>query len=443
MNRTADWALSLAPHIERRMELSPTLRINERVRAMWADGQEVYHLGFGESRFPVHPKLAQALRENVHHKSYVAAQGIPELREAVADFYTKHFHLPTTPDRVMVGPGSKALLYTLLTVLQGDLLLPTPSWVSYEPQARILGKPVRRIPAIPQEDHALKIDALRHTVATSEQEQHILLLNSPNNPTGQMMGADLVNQLARFCRQEQVTVISDEIYGLAGHGDVLHHSMARAFPEGTVVLGSLSKHLSLGGWRLGVAVAPEGPAGQQLIQALRMVAGELWSCVAAPIQYAAVTAYRDDPEILAYIQECTRIHALRTRYLWQQLTALGIRCSQPRGGFYLFINLDRWAPQLAVRGIRTSTQLAEHLLEHYRLATLPGEAFGTPAPEMSLRLSTSYLDMESDDQALALLELFRSGMDPQHILQEHHPSMNQAIEQFRRFVLDLDSVPLP
>jgi aspartate/methionine/tyrosine aminotransferase len=426
--------LALSPHIGGHLTLSPTLRINEKVKEMWAAGQEVYHLGFGESRFPVHPRIAQALQENVHHKSYLPAQGIPELRERIADFYTKHFHVPTTPDRVMVGPGSKALIYALLSVLDGDLILPTPSWVSYEPQARLLGKPVRRIPSSPATGHALTVHALDQTVKPSEQSQHILLVNSPNNPTGQMFSPAFVSELAAYCRAEQIVVLSDEIYGLTGHGRVAHHSMARAYPEGTVVLGGLSKHLSLGGWRVGVAVLPEGPAGERLMTALRMLAGELWSCVAAPIQHAAVVAYSEEPEIQEYIRECARIHALRTHYLWEKLTELDIPCAEPSGGFYLFANFDQWQRQLAARGIHTSGALAEYLLEEFQIATLPGEAFGTPPNELSLRLSSSYVDMETDAKAQAILEAFRSGMDGETLMATRHPAMNEAIRRFRRFI---------
>jgi len=198
----------------------------------------VYHLGFGESRFPVHPKIAEALRKNAYQHSYLPSQGLKELREAIADFYDARFKIPARPDQIMIGPGSKSLIYVLLQALDGELLLPTPSWVSYQPQAHLVGKRVNWIPASPADGYRLTLDAL---VATIDRTRHdwgnpeILLLNSPNNPTGQMLDLALQEEIADYARQEGLAIISDEIYGLVEHGHKRHRSIARHYPEGTVV----------------------------------------------------------------------------------------------------------------------------------------------------------------------------------------------------------------
>lgn len=418
---------------------SPTLHINERVKEMWAAGQDVFHLGFGESRFPVHPKLRAALAENAHRKSYLAGQGLAELRQAIARFYTARLDLPgpaIDPRQVIVGPGSKALIYALLLALDGQLFLPTPSWVSYLPQARLAMKAVHQIPASPADGYALTVENLAATVAASGASTKVLIINSPNNPTGRMFDADFLHELAVYCRSEGIIVISDEIYALVPHGGNKHVSIAHFYPEGTVVLGGLSKHLSLGGWRLGIGIVPNHAGGKQLMSALYSIASEIWSTPAAPVQYAAVLAYGEDEEISAYVDECTRIHTVRTEHLWAWLTELGIDCPQPQGGFYLFPNFDRWREPLARKGVHTSDDLATHLLETYQLATLPGTAFGAPAQDLSLRLSTSYLDMESDAQADALLAAFRADPAPSTFMDAPHPAMAEAIDRFRRFVSD-------
>lgn len=423
-------------------EPSPTLAINEKVNALWAAGEEVYHLGFGESRFPVHPALAAALAANAHRTAYLPAQGLPALRQAVAAFYGRHFGLDAAADRVLIGPGSKPLIYALIQALDGDLILPTPSWVSYRPHALMAGKRVFWAPASPADGYELDLEALETTVRAARAaggDPRLLVLNSPSNPTGRMLPPGLVAEIAEFCRRQGLFIIADEIYALTAHGHLPHRSLACDYPEGTAVLGGLSKHLSLGGWRLGVAVLPSDHAAKGLLDAARTVAAEVWSSPSAPVQHAAVLAYSGDPGIEDYIQTCTHLHALRTQHLWQGLVGLGIACPRPDGAFYVFANFDRWRPALAARGIMDSVGLANHLLDAYHLATLPGSAFGAPASDLSLRLSSSYLDMETEAKAVQILAAHESGLSPDELLRRHHPATSAALAQFRRFVAGLES----
>ncbi|MEM7130368.1 MAG: aminotransferase class I/II-fold pyridoxal phosphate-dependent enzyme [Chloroflexota bacterium] len=429
--------MKLSPMLAERLQPSATLLINEKVNQLWSEGKTVYHLGFGESRMPVHPKLLTALAENAHQKSYLAGQGLLELREAIGGFYSRNMGIPATSKQIMVGPGSKSLIYALQLAMDAELILPTPSWVSYAPQAELLGRPVRYIPGSIKDHYALTVDALEQTLAEASDKPKILLLNSPNNPSGQMLSESLLRDLAAYCREKQITVLSDEIYGMTAHGSKPHVSIAQFYPEGTVVLGGLSKHLSLGGWRLGVAVLPDTDEGDLLMQALRVIASETWSSPTAPIQYAAIAAYEHDPEITQYIADCTQLHGIRTRHLWSWLTELGIDCTEPECGFYMVANFDRWREPLAQKGVQTSTDLANYLLEEYQIATLPGTSFGIPAGELSLRLATSYLDMETDEKADAMMRAFRSGLDHEELTKKHLPMMNGALELFADFIQSL------
>lgn len=425
---------NLSASLVRELKPSPTLYINERVTEMWAEGKTVYHLGFGESRFPVHPKIQEALRANVHQKSYLAGQGLPGLRTAAAGFYSRHMDMAIAPQQIIAGPGSKSLIYALQMALDAELILPTPSWVSYAPQAHLLNKPVHMVPASPEDNYRLHLDALDDVLRHVESANKMLLITSPNNPTGQMYRPDELQALAAYCRENDVIVISDEIYGLVPHEHTEHVSIARYYPEGTVVLSGLSKHLSLGGWRLGIAILPDHEAGRRLMMAMRVVAGEIWSTPTGPVQYAGITAFGEDPELEAYIQECTRIHDIRTQYIWRHLAALGVAGARPDGAFYMFPNFDRWREALAARGVHTSTELAEHLLDEYQLAALPGTAFNTPAQDLSLRLASSYLDMETDDAAQAVLDAYRADPDPERFMRDHHPATNEAVRRLEAFV---------
>lgn len=420
---------------------STTLAMNERVHQMWDAGRQVYHLGFGESRFPVHPSIAETLRVHATQQSYLPVQGLRSLRERVADFYAREFGVSVSPERVIVGPGSKALLYALLHTLEGDLLLPTPSWVSYHTQALLVGKRVHRIPGSPTDGYRLRVNQLRLVIKQQDLGQHhpgILLLNSPNNPTGRMLDPETLDELADVCRERRLVALSDEIYALVQHGQKSHESIARYCPEQTVILGGLSKQLSLGGWRLGVAIVPPSEAGDRLIHALCAVASEIWSAVASPVQYAAVVAYDRSAEISGYIQECARIHTIRTQHLFRALVDMGVSCSEPNGAFYLFPNFDRWREPLVALGVRTSDDLAKYLLDRYGLATLAGSVFGTPPDELSLRLSSSYLDMETNEQAQALLDAYRADPDAARLIRDHHPSMRESVTRFRGFVKSLE-----
>ena len=200
--------------------------------------------------------------------------------------------------------------------------------------------------------------------------------------------------------------------------------------------GGLSKHLSLGGWRLGKALLPLEQS--ELMTAVCVIASETWSCATAPVQYAAVTAYSGDPDIETYIQECAAIHRARTQHIWGCLVELGIRCPQPQGGFYLLPNFDRWQEPLAQRGVTTSLQLADYLLQKYQIATLPGSAYGIPASELSLRVATSFVDMETEAAAKKVLAAWRAcNGNVDSFIDNHHPNTASAMARIKQFLDDL------
>jgi aspartate aminotransferase len=425
----------------RGLRASATLSLNERVRAMWDSGRPVYHLGFGESRFPVHAKVAEALKANVHQRSYLPTLGIRELRETIAHYYQNKFEMPVSPEQVVTGPGSKSLLYALMLALGEEVILPRPSWVSYAPQAHLLGKPVLWVPTRPEHNYNLELDILRQKMEESKEEwgnPEVLVLNSPNNPTGTMLPPAKVQALADFAHEEGLMVLSDEIYALVGHGRIPHVSIAHYYPEGTVVLGGLSKHLSLGGWRFGLAILPAGRTGEALRRAIQSVGSSIWSCVTAPVQYAALVAYSNDPDIEQFIGSCACMHGIRTRYLYRRLQEANIPCAEPSGAFYVFPNFDHWKGSLADRGVRTSDDLAMHLLEKYELATLPGTDFGSPPEELSLRLSTSYLDAGTDEKAAALVEAFNEDPDADSFVARQHVELQESATRLAEFAADLE-----
>jgi aspartate/methionine/tyrosine aminotransferase len=288
--------------------------------------------------------------------------------------------------------------------LEGDVLIPAPSWVSYAPQARLAGRRVIPVATDPADWHRLTPRALaaaygraRHAGA----DPRILIVNTPSNPTGGMFAQEDVEALAEWARSARVTVVSDEIYAELAHGWRQHVSPARFYPEGTIVTGGLSKAYAAGGWRLGYAAMPAGVGGPSLRSALRALASEIWSAASAPIQEATVAAYGLNAELAAYVRRGARLYAHATGRLHAALLRLGVVCPRPAGGFYLYPDFAPWREALARRGVDTSTDLARLLLDEHDIATLPGVAFGDTPDGLRLRLATSLLFAGEGDVSAA------------------------------------------
>lgn len=385
--------LRLAPAV-RTLAPSPTLDINEAIAARRAAGRDIIHLGFGEATMPLHPRLREALGAAATHTSYAPVLGIQPLREAIAGYLTRERGLDASAGRVIVAPGSKPLLYTLLQTLEGDLLLPAPSWVSYAPHARLAGRDVIPVATDPSDFHRLTPKALAAAHARARHDgadPRILIVNTPSNPTGGMLAQQDVEAMTQWARGANVTIISDEIYAELAHGWRPHTSPATSYPEGTIVTGGLSKGFAAGGWRLGYALLPGGRDGAALLSAMRALASEIWSSASTPIQEAATLAFLPDDDLRTHIQRSARLYGYATARLHARLTALGVSCPRPAGGFYLYPDFAPWRTALAARGVTTGQELARHLLDEWDVATLPGIAFGDAPDALRLRLATSLL----------------------------------------------------
>ncbi|HEX5546950.1 MAG TPA: aminotransferase class I/II-fold pyridoxal phosphate-dependent enzyme [Ktedonobacterales bacterium] len=374
--------------------VSATLRMNEAVAARRAAGQRTIHLGFGEAPFPLPMPLREELARAATRTEYAPVLGLPGLRAAIAAYLARTRGLTASPTTVIVGPGSKAVLYALMRSLAGDVLLPTPSWVSYAPQARLAGKRVYPVATDPADGHRLThetLDAALRAAREAGGDPRLLVVNTPSNPTGGMFAAADAEQIALWARGEGVTILSDEVYAELAHGWRAHVSPARFYPEGTIVTGGMSKAFSAGGWRLGYAALPATAASEELVAAVRSLAGEIWSSAATPIQQAATVAFAFDDTMERFVLRSARIHAHAAARLHVALVEAGVRCPQPAGAFYLYPDFAPWRDQLAKRGVTTSAELADHLLAEWNIATLPASDFGEAPVALRLRLATSML----------------------------------------------------
>ena len=385
---------------------SPTLLLNEQLRMMEQRGQPVCKLGFGQSPFPPIPAAVEALREHARTRNYTPVQGIMALRECVAAFHRQCDNLEIKPQDVIIAPGSKVLIYCILAAFEhAQVFLPSPTWVSYMPQARMLGHRVVSIPSTFEQRWLLTADALADALATQEARgaPSILILTSPGNPTGLSYDAEHLKQIAEVCAHYGVYVISDEIYGLLHH-EGGHVSLAQFYPEGTIVTGGLSKWAGAGGWRLGTALLPEALHHKNILKpAIMGVASEVYSCASTPIQFAAQAAYEWSQATQEYVEAVRKIFACVGQWSAERLQSAGVQLHRPDGGFYHFVDFMPLRSALHARHITTSQALCAALLRDTGVALLPADAFGVDKSYLSARLA--YVDFDGADALAAVREL--------------------------------------
>jgi aspartate aminotransferase len=382
------------------------LALDERVATLRAAGVDVLHLGFGESRLPVHPLLVEALHRGAGSNSYGPVAGRPELLDAVGGYFERR-GLPTEAGQVVVGPGSKPLLLAVMAALGGSVVLPRPSWLTYAAQAQVLGLGVEWVdsPAgfggVPD---PVQLDDLLQRAVGSPSAPRSLLLTSPDNPTGTTAPSELVRQVVEVAARHDLVVISDEIYSDVVHSPAAGWMSPASVDEArTVVLTGLSKSLSLGGWRVGAARFPGTAAGRVLREQVVSFASQSWSNLAAPMQEVGVVAFSEPDDLVSYRERCTWLHGVVARAVHDVLVERGVECPAPTGGFYAYPDFAPMAEHLAAMDVCSSAELERYLLEQHGVATLGAHRFGVPPEVLRLRLATSMLYGESrKDQERAL-----------------------------------------
>ena len=399
-NINSSFDLSLNLNV-RGMPLSATLHINELSNKLKQQGKKVYKFGLGQSPFPVPKPVVEELRTNAFQKDYLEVKGLKPLREAVAEYHSRRNDIHINADDILIGPGSKELMFLLQFVYYGELVIPTPSWVSYAPQAKIIGRQIAWIKTRSENKWRLLPDELQKICNNDHYKPRIVILNYPSNPTGVTYTCEELKELAKVAREHRVILLSDEIYGeLNFKGN--HCSIARFYPEGTIISGGLSKWCGAGGWRLGTFAFPESLSG--LLNGMAAAASETFTSTSAPIQYAAIKAFKGGIEIERYLWNARKILKALATKICKTLNDGKIETPEPDGAFYLFINFKNYSEKLRANNIFTSFELTSRLLEDTGVALLPGSAFGRPEEEYTARLS--YVDFDGT-RAMAAAETIR------------------------------------
>lgn len=418
------------------IEKSQTLLLNEQSRLLESQGKTVYKFGFGQSPFSPPPFVIDALKANAHEHYYSSVQGIPALREAAAAFHSQQHGITISADKVFVGPGSKTLIYSIMACYASlEVLIPAPAWVSYAPQAHMLGHATTRIPC----DYATRWRVTPDALAAAAKARKnpdaplLLILNYPGNPDGLCYDGAELQALAKVAREYGIIVISDEIYGMLHH-EGQHETLRRYYPEGTIITTGLSKWCGAGGWRLGLAILPE-EISPQFVDTLLGVASEVYSCAPTPVQLAAVAAYGGGEKTLDYIRHQRRILQHVGLRAHAELERAGIRVCAPEGGFYMFVDFMGKQEELAQVGLRNSETLCEQLVKDCGVVLLPSTAFGVPSEYLSARLA--YVDFDGNAAIAASQAISLDKPLPDDFADKHCARTMKGIAELAQWVTAL------
>jgi aspartate/methionine/tyrosine aminotransferase len=337
-----------------------------KARRLEAEGKNIIHLEIGEPDFATPDNIIEAgisaMQNGYTH--YTPASGIFEAREAVAGFVSRTLKTQVDPSEVVLVPGSKnVLLFTLLACIEpGDeVILPDPAYPAYESQVSFIGAVPKLVTLREESGFRMDLDELASLVTS---KTRMLIINSPQNPTGGVLTAEDVNFVCDLAEKHDLLVVSDEIYSQLVYG--FHHVSPMSHPgmrERTVLMDGLSKSYAMTGWRLGYAIAPK-PLAAKLDQLMINSS----SCAAGFTQMAAIEAL-SAPESEHAVSRMVKVFEHRRNLVVDGLNDIpGIRCTRPQGAFYAFPNIQGTGFD--------ERELADRLLSEAGVAVLPGTAFG-------------------------------------------------------------------
>ncbi len=335
---------------------SATMRISERAKQLRKEGKAVIDMGLGEPDFSTPPHIIEAacraLKEG--KTTYAPAQGIPELREAIAEKLREENGIPAKPENVIVTAGAKYAIYEAMQALiePGDeVILLEPAWVSYEACVLLAGgKPV-----LVKHDESFKHADIGERITDKTK---MIVVNSPNNPIGVVYPKEFLKEIADLASDHDICVMADEVYEkIIFDGE--HHSIASfdGMFERTITINAFSKTYAMTGWRLGYAVAPESVIGR-----MRKIQSHSISSPTTFVQYAGIAALRGDQ---SFVRDMVAEFRERRDLLIDGLKNLGLRYAPPEGAFYVFMDTGM-----------DGDEFSRRFLEEYHVAVTPGSGFG-------------------------------------------------------------------
>ncbi len=353
---------------------SLTLAIDSKAKAMKAEGIDVCGFGAGEPDFdtPDHIKAAAQAALETGFTKYTPSSGIPELRQAISTKFSEDNSLEYKPSQIIVSNGAKqSCLNAILAVCQpGDeVIIPAPYWLSYPEMVRLAGADPVIVPTTMENDWKITAEQFENAMTPKTK---MIIINTPGNPTGSIYTRDELRSIAEVAAEEDIVILSDEIYEKIVYDGAEHVSIASLTPEAydlTVTVNGFSKAYSMTGWRLGYLGAPE-----PLAKAIDSMQSHSTSNPCSFSQKGGLAALNGDQQ---FVTDMVEEFNIRREYMYNRLTSIaGVSAVKPRGAFYVLANIG----QLGL----TSTNFSDRLLSKANVAVVPGIAFGDDA---TVRLS--------------------------------------------------------
>ena len=427
------------------IEMPENLKLNTFLKEFHSDCPHsecsfgLYGFAFGQSPFPVPLLMQEALMKNANQGTYAPVPGIPELRNAISKYNKHYFGMDITPERIYVGPGTKELIFNLLEILHGTVILPTPAWLGYLPQIRFLKKNYHMLPA--KSNKKFSPGDLRKLALRLHDRQKILILNNPHNPTGLLYDKFELEEIAYVCRDQNIAIISDEIYAQTTYDFSKFISMGKIYPEGTFVTNGLSKSHAAGGYRLGYVIFPQHAV--DLKRQFKKILATEYTAVSTPIQHAAVAGFEISKEMDIYFDTTRKIHHIMGEYTYNALSTIeGIKLTKPDATFYLLADFNAFSTELRKANITTSQKLSESLIVHpYHTAILGGDSLVLERTDFSARIA--YVDYNGTKVLQNYLNNEpKTSSERMEFVKNNAPKMVAGIEMIGRFFKNLKNESL-
>ena len=427
------------------IEMPENLKLNTFLKEFHSDCPHsecsfgLYGFAFGQSPFQVPLLMQEALMKNANQGTYAPVPGIPELRNAISKYNKHYFGMDITPERIYVGPGTKELIFNLLEILHGTVILPTPAWLGYLPQIRFLKKNYHMLPA--KSNKKFSPGDLRKLALRLQDRQKILILNNPHNPTGLLYDKFELEEIAYVCRDQNIAIISDEIYAQTTYDFSKFISMGKIYPEGTFVTNGLSKSHAAGGYRLGYVIFPQHAV--DLKRQFKKILATEYTAVSTPIQHAAVAGFEISKEMDIYFDTTRKIHHIMGEYTYNALSTIeGIKLTKPDATFYLLADFNAFSTELRKANITTSQKLSESLIVHpYHTAILGGDSLVLERTDFSARIA--YVDYNGTKVLQNYLNNEpKTSSERMEFVKNNAPKMVAGIEMIGRFFKNLKNESL-
>ncbi|TET51543.1 MAG: pyridoxal phosphate-dependent aminotransferase, partial [Actinomycetota bacterium] len=357
------------------LEASPTFALDSKANEIDIElkkqGDYVVRFGIGQPDFNTPENIKEAGKRAIDENKtkYTPAAGIGELKEAIVNKFKKDNGLEYEPANIMAGIGAKQVLDTIMRAFinPGDgVLVPKPYWVSYTQQVVLSdGVPLE---VDFKDDLKIDVDNLKKVISEFNAPIKLIIINSPNNPTGAVYLKEELEEIAQICLDNGIYIIADEVYEKFIYGDISHHSIAgfsQELKDLTITVNAVSKTYAMTGWRIGYCAADKA-----IIKQMSKIQGQSPSNPCSIAQWAAIEAMEGDQ---GSVELMRNEYEKRRNYVYDRLKSIdGIECGLPEGAFYAFPKVSG----LYNDRVKTSDDFSGQLLEEGRVAVVPGSAFG-------------------------------------------------------------------